>query len=241
MALPLAAIGLGVGLVGAVGKMFGRKKANKQLESLISQNPSYQKNPIVDQRLGLAQTLLNARMPGAASVERNIYGNQANQLANINRGATDSSQALALAAGTQGQADQAFGNLGEQEAQDYQRRQSNLVGAQGAAVQEGQNVFQDSVRRFGDTVAMRGAQNENRQNSWGDVSNMGFGLMDFGLAGGFNGMFGGGGSQGGQGQGMQRSGINFGGNPQTLPSPQNLYRQQNRPGSAQPNFWNRPQ
>src|SRR5205085_1584394 len=83
-------------------------------------------NPIAGQRLGLAQTLLNARMPGAAAAERNIYGSQANTMAQVNRNATDSSQVLALAGAAQGQTNQAFSNLETQEAQDYQRRYSNL-------------------------------------------------------------------------------------------------------------------
>ena len=109
--------------------MFGRAKANRELKNLMKQDPTYQADPRVmqmaNQRLGLANTLLNARMPGASAAERNIYTNQANQLAGLNRGATDASQALAVAAGIGGQTNQAFENLGQQEAQDYYRRLEN--------------------------------------------------------------------------------------------------------------------
>jgi len=181
-----AAIAIGgaaVGLAGGVGKMIGRGKANKQMEALIAQNPVYKENPMARQRLGLAQSLLNARMPGAAAAERNIYGTQANRLSQLQRGATDSSQLLAMGAQAQGQTNQAFGDLGIAEAQDYQRRYGNLAGAQEGVIREGDKVFQDETRRFQDLAQIRGAQNANRQANWGDVSGMGFGLMDFGMTG----------------------------------------------------------
>lgn len=179
---PLGIIGLGAGLVGGIGSLFGNKKSNKGLEDLLRQNPSYQKNPIAGQRLALAQQLLNARMPGAASLERNIFSNQANTLGQINRNATDASQALALASASQGQTNQALGQLGVQESQDYYNRLQNLTGAQQGMIEEGDKVYQDQIRRFQDLAAIRGAQNQNRQNTWSGISNLGFGLANFGLA-----------------------------------------------------------
>jgi hypothetical protein len=189
---PLVLGGLGLGLIGGIGSLFGAKRANKRIEQLIKQNPAYQANPIAQQRMGLASTLLNARMPGAAAAERNIYTNQANAMANVNRNATDSSQALALGAATQGQTNQAFGNLGMQEAQDYQRRYGNLVGAQEGVIQEGDKVHNDSIRRYQDLVSLRGAQNTNTQGAWNSLTNLGLGAASVGMAGGMNQMFGGG-------------------------------------------------
>jgi len=182
-------IGLGAGIVGGIGKMIGRKKANRQLDELLAKDPKYTANPEVANRLGLAKTLLNARMPGAAAAERNIYGSQANTVANVTRNATDANQALAVAAGVGGQTNQAFQDLGQQEAQDYQRRYGNLVGAQDEMVQEGDKVFGDQVRRYGNEVQVRGAQNQNKQDNWQDISNLGFGMADFSMNGGFNNMF----------------------------------------------------
>lgn len=188
--LPL--IGLAVGVAGGIGRLFSRGKANKDLKKLMGQDPAYKENPLAKQRLGLASTLLNARMPGVAQAERNIFSNQANQVSNINRNATDSAQALALATGTQGQTNEAFSNLGMAEAQDYQRRYGNYNQAQEGVIQEQDKVFNDGVRRFENKVGMQGKINENRQNSWGEISNLGFGLANFGLSGGMQGMFGGG-------------------------------------------------
>ena len=185
---PLAAVGLGLGVAGSLGKLFGGGNAN--LEALLKQDPQYKANPIASQRMALAQNLLNARMPGASNYEANIYGNQANQQANIERNATDGSTALALGASSQGQTNKSFGDLSTQEAQDYQRRYGNLVGAQQGEIAEGDKIYQDQVRRFEDLAKIRGAQNENTQNAWGSVSNLGFGLANFGLSGGFNTVFG---------------------------------------------------
>jgi len=186
---PLSMIGLGTGLIGGIGSLFGAGRANRRLKKLMKMNPVYKENPLAREQLGLAQTLLNARMPGAASMERNIYGNQANTLGQVNRNATDASQALALAAGVQGQTNQAFSNLGIQEAQDYQRRYGNLTNAQGVVINEGDKVHQDSVRRFQDMAQIQGAMNANTQGAWNSLSNLGIGMANVGMAGGFNGLF----------------------------------------------------
>jgi len=222
MPLPLLA-GLAIGAVGAIGKAIGRGKANKQMDALLAKNPAYTENPLARQRLGLAQTLLNARMPGAVAMERNLFTNQATQLNRLDRGATDASQALAAAAGIGAQTDNSLNQLGINEAQDYQRRLGNLSDAQQGVIMEGDKVFQDKTRRYNDEFSVRGAQQQNRQNNWGDVSNFGFEFANFATKN--PGMFSGGGS-GGSGisslsratppQGMMRTGNFSVGN---LPTP----------------------
>lgn len=170
-----ALIGLGLGGVGAIGGLISSFGNNAKLDELYRQDPSYSGNPIAGQRLGLAQTLLNGRMPGATAMERNIYGNQSNQLANVNRNATDSSQALALGASAQGQTNQALQNLATQEQQDYYNRLNNLTGAQQGMIQEGDKVYQDKLRKYSDLSAITGAKIQNTANAWKSLSNMGFG------------------------------------------------------------------
>jgi len=198
-ATPWGAIaGIGLGLIGGIGKMFGRAKANRELKALAKQDPTYSADPrimqMANQRLGLANTLLNARAPGAMQAERNIYSTQGNQLAGLNRSATDASQALAVAAGIGGQTQDAFTNLGQQEAQDYYRRLGIQGEAQQGVMNEAQrvegNMFNDQLRKYQNKMDIQGAMQQNRQNTWGDISNLGFGLADFGMSGGFNGMFG---------------------------------------------------
>lgn len=207
---PLSIVGLAGGLIGGIGKLFGRKSANKKLQALQASDPTYSANPEVAKRLGLANTLLNARMPGAATAEKNIYTSGANAYGNFQRNAGDSTQALLGGAAIAGQQGQQFENLASQEAQDYQRRYGNQVAAQEGMVNEGDKVFQDSVRRFGDKAQIQGAINQNKQNNWSDISNLGFGLSDFSMAGGTAGLFG-----GGKGSPSQMPRMPY--NPQMLP------------------------
>ena len=95
----------------------------------------------VNKRLGMANNLFNARMFGAQNMERNIARSQANQLANIERMATDSSQALALAQGTQATADQAYQDLQTREMQNKYNLLDNLNNAYSAANQNMQQKF----------------------------------------------------------------------------------------------------
>lgn len=182
-------IGMAAGVVGTIGKMFSRAKNNRELEKLLGQDPSYSINPLAQQRLGLAQTLLNARMPGSQARENRIFGNQASNQYNVGRTATDASQALLMNATGQGQTNQAFGDLGMDEANYFQQNLNNLTGAQEGMIQEGNKVYEDNVRRYGNKMQIKGAQAENRNNTWSDVANLGFGLSDFGMSGGFDGMF----------------------------------------------------
>lgn len=172
---PLSLASAGLGGLGAIGGIINGFTSGSKLNNLIKQDPTYTANPIAAQRLGLATSLLNARMPGATAMERNIYGNQANQLANVNRNATDSSQALALGSAAQGQTNQAFQNLSVQEQGDYYNRLQNLTGAQQGVIQEGDKVYQDQVRRYGDLAAVTGAKMQNTQTAWNSLANLGFG------------------------------------------------------------------
>lgn len=177
-----AVVGLGSGIAGMISK----HKANRELEALKAQDPHYGINPVAVERLSFAKALLNARMPGASQMERNIFANQANQMGNIAQNATDSSQMLALGAASQGQTNNALQNLNLQEAQDYQRRYGNLQAAQEGMINEGDKLHKDKVRNFEDAVAIKGAQAENRTQAWNSLSQAGFGMMNFGLAGGWD-------------------------------------------------------
>lgn len=194
--MPVTLVGLGLGLVSGIGKGIQRSKSNKQMRELMGRMPQYKENPIFAQRMGLAQTLLNARMPGAAAAERNIYQTQANQMANVQRGATSGSDVLLAGAGAAGQAGQAFNQLGQAEAADYQRRYGNLASAQDAYAQEQQRVYEDQLRRYQMEAQLQGAIQENRAATWGDIGNFGLGVASLGASGGLKDLFGKGGKGG---------------------------------------------
>jgi hypothetical protein len=166
------AIAAGVGLLGSVGKMIGRGKANRELEKLMGEIPAY-KN-----RAGFAQTLLNARMPGAAAAERNVFQSGANTMGRMQSAATSAADVMQSAAGVQAQQNQAISGINQAELADYQRRYGNLVEAQDAD-------YAAAQRDYAMKAQLKGAMQENRQNTWGDISNMGFSLASFASAGGF--------------------------------------------------------
>ena len=167
-------IGLGVAAVGAVGGAISKGKASKAAREALANRPKYAVDESVKQRLGLAQTQLQGRAPGAAEAERNIYQTEANTQANINRAATDPMQAILGAGAIQGQTNQSFGELGAQETADYQRRYGNLSGAQEAMTAEKQREWGWNVQgQYQDTVAANAAIAQNRANTWKDVVGLG--------------------------------------------------------------------
>ena len=205
--MPFDPISIGLGLagtlVGGIGKIASRNQSNKVMGKLLNEDPIYSENPIAKQRAALARNLMFARMPGAISAEKNIYRNTANAVGNIQRNATDASQAIAAASGAFAQGDQSFGQLQEREAQDFGNRYNRYDNAQEGVIREGDKVFNDQTRRFDNKVNINGAIQENKANNWGDIGNFGGSLMNFGMAGGFKGMFakgGGNNAQGGDGQ-----------------------------------------
>lgn len=171
---PLTLASLGVGILGGVGQLFGTSSANKKLADL-----QQKQDALADNRLGLAKTLLSARTPGSADQERNIFQNQSNTIGNINRTATSSNEALLGATGAQTQTNDALNKLGIQDKQDYQRRYENLNNAEDAKLTSLQGDAQ-----------LEGAQSANKYNTWGNISNMGLGLAQIGMAGGFKNLFG---------------------------------------------------
>lgn len=236
---PLMLAGLGVGGLGAIGGIINSFTSGSKLNALKSMDPTYKANPMAQQRLGLAQTLLNARMPGATAMERNIYGNQANQQGNVNRNATDASQALALGSAAQGQTNQAFQGLATQEQGDYYNRLQNLTGAQQGVINEGDKVYQDQVRRYQDQASILGAQMQNTQTGWNSLANLGFGGAGIGAQ--FGGSGGGGGrninpsASSGSYMGMQPvQGVGQGMNQNYMPGWINPYQNGGMMNSAYP-------
>lgn len=163
-------IGLGMGLLGSIGSAFSRGGANAELEKLNKKNMA-----LAGERLGLAKTLFNARMPGASAVENNIFGNQATTLSTIQKGATDSGQVISGAGSVQGQTNDAFSKLGIEEAGDAQRRYGNLNSA-----------YDDYKTSLNDEIGIKGAEAANKANTWQEFSNLGFGVADFSASGGFD-------------------------------------------------------
>jgi hypothetical protein len=149
MPLPLLAIGTALGGLGALGKTATGFMQNAQANKI---NPVWN-DTFVNNRLGIAQGMFNGRMAGASDLERNIASAQGANIQNINRNATDASQALALAQGSQTMASDAYNDLQIKEAQNKYAMLENLNNAYSAA---NQNMLQ----KFGIETQAKAATRE---------------------------------------------------------------------------------
>jgi hypothetical protein len=178
-------VGAGIGVIGAVGGMINSfttaSKLNRMANAITPVDPTYGVSQYAKDRLSLAQNLLNARMPGASTIERGIQTNQATQENSVNRTATDSAMALSTLGQVQGQSNRAMSNLGVQEQQDYYNREANLSNAQQGMVAEGDKVYQDQLRDYQEKEALKnaymGAAMQDKAQAWSSLSSTGIGAM----------------------------------------------------------------
>ena len=159
MPIPLA-IPIAMAAAGQIGSMIQRGQANKKLKQALADLPK------APQQAGLAQTLLNARAPGAARAEQNIFQSQANQMAQAQRGATSGNQLMLAGAAAAGQTGQALGQLQQQEEAGYGQRLANLQQAQ-------QADYSNAMQEMQNRMQIEGAMQENKQAAFGELSNLG--------------------------------------------------------------------
>lgn len=181
--------------VGGIFSAIAGIKADKKLDEHLKNDPKYTSSPYSQNNLGMAQQLLNSRMAGLGARERNIQTSGANARAGISKNVTDSSQALAMMAGLQGQEGQQYNDLAIQEGQDAAMKQNNLFNANKDMTVEHKDLFDDEVRRWQDQVNTTMTQYKMRTKGGSDVSQWGSGLSSMGGVGG-GGSFGGGGGGG---------------------------------------------
>jgi len=167
----------------ALGSLFRMGAGIKQNRLASKINPvfnQYQMSPFAQSRLGLALQLFNGRMFGAPQLERNILTNQGSALSNINKMATDASQALSYAAAAQGQTNNALTNLQTSELQNKYNMLNNLNNAYQGMVEEGDKVYQSMLEKYRSDVAQKSAlRNASMNNIYGtlsDLASMGYNL-----------------------------------------------------------------
>lgn len=137
--------------LGAAGDIFGMVKGIGQMNAANQINPQftqYTASPYAKYQLGTAQNIYNGRMAGADAEERNIANSQANFNNTVQRNATDGSQVLALAAAGQGQANNAYNQLGIQEQQNKYALLNNLNSAYAANINEGDKVYKSQLDKY---------------------------------------------------------------------------------------------
>lgn len=157
-ALTIGAVGAGLG---AAYKIYSGIKQNNLADKINPNYTAYQESPYAKQSLGLATQMFNGRMPGAAKAEENILGAQANQNANVQRNATDSSTALLLGQAGEAQANQASNDLAIKEGTYKTGLLDNVQNALNQLTGEKHIQHQDMMQKYGidtaDKSALRGA------------------------------------------------------------------------------------
>lgn len=187
MPFPLLAA---AGLASSLGKIGLGFLQNSKANKINPQWQQYQANPLAAQMLGTAQNAYNGRMAGAQAEENAIYNNQANTQASVERNATDSSQALALAMAGQGATNDALNNLQTKEAQNKYNLLGNLNNAYKTNIDEGDKVYNSMLQKYQmDTQAKQQLRSSAFNNIFGGAND----LVSGGLLGMYN--FGGGGAK----------------------------------------------
>jgi hypothetical protein len=104
-------------------------------------------------------------------VARDIQTAGENFNAGVDRSATDSSQALALKAAGLGQTDNAISSSNLDFTKNKFGLLSNLNNAYATMIGEGDKVYNDKVRRFGDYTSIEGAKVQNRASGVNGIFN----------------------------------------------------------------------
>jgi hypothetical protein len=167
--------------LGALGKVFAGIKQNKLANQINPFFQQYQKNPLAQENLAVNKNMFYGRMPGAQKAESNIMQSQSNLFSNAQRGATDSSQLLAVGSGLQGGTNEAFSNLAAAEGQSKAGLLTNLGQAYRGAISEADKAYESMLQKYQidrqDKAALR---NAGQQNIFGGIGDIGAGLMQYG-------------------------------------------------------------
>lgn len=157
--LPL--IGAGLSLVGGLFGALSRKKLAKQQARMANAiNPVrefYKTSQGALDNHTLATNNLNSRAAGAAAMEQGLNTAQMNMINAANRNATSSADALAMAAASQGIANQGAAQLATMEEQHRQNALGAMMDANRAMTQEHQMAYQDKLDYYRDLQAQKNA------------------------------------------------------------------------------------
>lgn len=193
MAFPFMAVGAGLGLLGQIGKFVSGIKQSKEAKKINPVWQQYQTNPFARRQLETAQNAYaDPSMGTRPGFQRNIFSNTANFIGNVNRNATDSSQALALGAAGLEQGNEAISNENMNFMRNKMGALQNLNQAYGTMVGEGDKEYQSMLQKFQMDAERKDAlKSAGAQNKFGAISD----LASMAFTAGTSGMFGGKGSK----------------------------------------------
>lgn len=170
-----------VGVAAAVGGATGIYKIvkgahqNHLANKVDVPEANYSSSPYAAKMLAEATNLKNGPMAGKTTAQQNIYANGANANASVERNATSGSQALALLAGIQGNTNNAFNQLGQEEGNYHLNAINNYNGALQANINEGDKVYQSDLQKrlaaIQEKTSLRQAGTANMGSGFNDIAN----------------------------------------------------------------------
>jgi hypothetical protein len=186
MALAGPIVGAALSSIATIGGNLDKDKLRSQMLKVGGQDPTFTQSGEVNDEYNLAKLMMNARMPGAQQLEQNVSATGAAADANVDRSATDASQALAMKSVNQDNTNKGFQNLAQMENQNQQQNFQNLGYATGMKSQQEMTKYEDNVRRWQDTMNILLKRGDIKSGEWQSVANLGsqFSSMNFGGGGG---------------------------------------------------------
>lgn len=172
MPIPIGLIAAGVGGLFKIGS---GNKQRRMANAIKVPEANYTENTYAKQILGEAQRMKNSQMPGYNQAAANIMANEANVIGSAQRNASNSNQALAMAAAAQAQGDSSFGNLAQLQGQHQMNMLQNYNAANQGMVAEGDKLHADNVRKQMIAIqqknALMGAAGQNTGGGINDIIN----------------------------------------------------------------------
>lgn len=173
-----SAMQIGGGLISSISKLFLARKQRQLADQINPVRTYYQTSPDAIENKTLAQNQMNSDMAGANDMRQGIDNAQAGTINAASRNATSSADALAVAAGSQGTANNAYANLGTMQNQWKQQGLGNVMAANRDLTNEGDKVYQDKLMDYNEkTTAKNALLGSSIQNQYGAFSDIGNGMM----------------------------------------------------------------
>jgi len=168
---PFSIATAGIGALGSFYKIAHGIRQSNLANKVVVPDADYQKTGLVP----MATQMFNGRMPGATIAENNIMANQGSAMASTERNATSGTQALALLGAIQGQTNNAFVGLGQQEANYKLNTFNNL---ERITTRENEMDYADEVRKrqeaIAEKTALRGSGNQNVAGGINDATSIAY-------------------------------------------------------------------
>lgn len=178
-----------MGLFAGINGLITSIQQNRLAKRINPVDATYQASPAITNLYNAGENLYQGRMPGAVAGEQNIETNAANTDAAVTRNATSGSQALAVEAGVQGQADNAITGLATKEAQDKENRFGIYSNVSQLMAEEGNKVFQDKLRKYYDDLnykrALQGSAMQNKASFFSGLDDTAMAVVSAFAPGGF--------------------------------------------------------